>query len=184
MKTKSNKNKNHFDVLIVVPLSVELEALLELFQFEEDLSVDDYQINRLKSPIDNVSVCLIKLKEMGNAAARAACEHFLKIYSVGIIICYGIAGGLKKDLKLGDVCVSHRILDLSDQLKIGENSDGISISPSPKYFDVDRNICSKLAFMCENPVYRRLKSDWEEDSLEVYLNLEAEISERFQSIKD
>ena len=136
--------------------------MFDIFPYEDDVSNDDFLINRVNSPTSEVSVYLIKLKRPGNAAAREACNHFFAHYTVGLVISYGIAGALSKDLKLGDVCISHNILDLSEQSKIQDSNGTPSISLSPRHLDVEIRLCSRLSFMCENPAYGNLKRGWEE----------------------
>ena len=164
--------KPHIDVLVLVPLTQELDCLFDVFKYEKDLSDEDFQFNKLQSPTTGLTLCLVKLKEMGNAAARDACNFVLQRYTIGLVVCYGIAGGLKKDVRLLDVCVSHRILDLTDQSKIEDHKGAISISPSPRPMDVDASLCSRLAFMCENPAYSELRQGWEEACLELLLETE------------
>ena len=175
--------KPHIDVLVVVPLKQELDCLFEVFEYEEDWSDEDFQFNKIRSPSNCLTLYLVKLKEMGNAAARDACNFVLQKYSVGLIVCYGIAGGLKKDIKLLDVCVSHRILDLTDQSKIEDHNGAVSISPSPRHMDVDPSLCSRLAFMCENPAYNDLRRGWEEACLELLLTAEAENPSEYKVLR-
>lgn len=177
------EDKLHIDVLLVVPLAEELECIYDVFEYEADLSEGTFQFTKISSPTPELSVYLIKLKEMGNAAARDACNFVLGRYTVGLVVCYGIAGALKKDLKLGDVCVSHRILDLSDQFKVEDEREAISISPSPKHMEVDINLCSRLAFLCEHPMYRCLKNTWKDECLEFLLTVETNHPVTFAGFK-
>ena len=176
--------KPHIDVLIVVPIAVELEALYQVFPYEGDTEDDTFQFTRVHSPNTAISVYVIKLQEMGNAPARDACTHVLERYTVGLIICYGIAGGLKNDLRLGDVSVSQHILDLTDQFKIQEQNGSTSIALSPRHIAVDIHLCSRLAFLCEHPKFRDLKVLWTESCLEYLLNVEANYPNEFDAIKD
>ena len=175
--------KPHIDVLIVVPLAEELDCIYKVFPYESDHSSNGFQFNKVTSPTLGVSVFVIKLQEMGNAAARDACNFVFNHYTVGLLVCYGIAGGLKKDLKLGDVCVSHQILDLSDQFKIEDNMGALAIAPSPKHLAVDINLCSRFAFMCEHPMYAELREGWKEDCLEFALTIETDHPDSFERFK-
>ena len=171
------------DVLVVVPLSEELEVFYEVFPYEEDLSERDFLISKVKSPTPSISVYLIKLKRMGNAAARDACNYFLARYTVGLIICYGIAGGLQKDLRLGDVCISHDVLDLSDQSKIEDQDGALAISLSPTHLDVELNLCSRFGFVCENPAYANLKHGWEAAYQDYLSTLQCKFPKEFPNIR-
>ena len=175
--------KPHIDVLIVVPLAEELDCIYKVFPYESDHSSNGFQFSKVTSPTPTISVFVIKLQEMGNAAARDACNFVFNQFTVGLVICYGIAGGIKKDLKLGDVCVSHEILDLSDQFKIEDDMGALAIAPSPKHLGVDINICSRFAFMCEHPMYADLREGWKEDCLEYALTVETDHPDTFESFK-
>ena len=176
-------SRPHIDVLLVIPLAEELECIFKVFPYQCDCSDANFQLNKITSPTDEISVYLVKLREMGNAAARDACNFVLNRYTVGLVICYGIAGGLKKDLLLGDVCVSHRILDISDQFKVEDKKGAVSIAPSPKHLEVDITLGSRLAFMCEHPHYANLKEGWKEACLEYYLTMETQHSSIFEQFK-
>ena len=128
---------SHIDVLVVVPLDEELDRFFEVFEFSDDVTFKDHFVGRVKHPSSEITICIVKLSEPGNTAARAACLEVLKQYSVGLIVSYGIAGGIKKDLELTDVCVSHNVLDLTDQSKIEDGQDGLHFSPSPRHMEVN-----------------------------------------------
>ena len=83
---------------------------------------------------------------------------------------------------MADVCVSHRILDASDKFKVEDQKDAVSISLCPRFLDVDRGLCSRLAFMCENPAYEKLKLGWEETCIESILTIETNHPEKFKKI--
>ena len=168
------KPKPYIDVMIIVPIAEELKSLFEIFEYEADVSDENFQINQLKSPTNEISIYMIKLREQGNVAAREACNYFLEKFSVGLIVCYGIAGAVKKDVKLADVCVSHRILDFTDQSKLEESNDDTSISYNVKQIEVERTLCTRLAFLSENPAYRSLREEWQEACLEIHLNFESD----------
>ena len=183
MERHMSDAKQHIDVLIVVPLAEELDCIYKVFPYESDHSDNGFQFSKVTSPTPTLSTYVIKLKEMGNAAARDACNFVFHNFTVGLVVCYGIAGGLKKDLKLGDVCVSHRVLDLSDQFKIEDKMGALAIAPSPKPLGVDINLCSRFAFMCEHPLYADLREGWKEDCLEFALNVETDHPEEFENFK-
>lgn len=176
-------HRPHIDVLLVVPLAEELDRIYEIFPYVSDHSEEDFHFTKVLSPTSNQSLFVVKLKGMGNGPARDACNFVFERHTVGLIVCCGIAGGLKKDLKLGDVCVSHSVLDLSDQFKIEDKFTDMKIAPSPKHLEVDRNICSRLAFLSEHPRYTELRQGWRDDYLEFLLSIEADHGEEFERFK-
>ncbi len=172
---------SHIDVLIVVPLNEELESILEVFEFHDDLSFRDHLVGRVHRSDQETSICVVKLAEPGNTAARAACLEVLQHYSVGLIVSYGIIGGIKKDLRLADVCVSHNVLDLTDQGKIEDSHDGLSFSPSPRHMEVNRNLCSRLSFLGTNPTYTLFRNQWHDNYINMLSEIELKFGKSFES---
>ena len=148
--------KLHIDFAFVVPLAEELEALIDAFGFKAELTVGDFQISELKSPNSDTRVCLIKQDRMGHGSARDVTRHLLDHYSVGILCSFGIAGALSDDVKLGDVCVSQTVIDLTDGGKIADDKR----THSPKHYRVERGLCTRLAFLTENPPCQHLAREW------------------------
>jgi len=175
---------SHIDVLIVVPLNEELDRLFEVFEFSEDLSIQDHFVGRVHHSTQEISICIVKLAEPGNTAARAACLEVLQRYSVGLIVSYGITGGIKKDLQLSDVCVSHNVLDLTDQGKVEDGHDGLNFSPSPRHMEVNRNLCSRLSFLETNPTYARYRDLWHENYINMLSHLEEKVGKSFDASRE
>lgn len=148
--------KPHIDFAFVVPLEEELGALFDAFGFKADLTIGDFQISELKSPNSDIRVCLIKQDRMGHGSARDVTRHLLDRYSVGILCSFGIAGALSDDVKLGDVCVSQTVIDLTDGGKIADDKR----AHSPKHYRVERGLCTRLAFLTENPPCQHLAREW------------------------
>ena len=150
----------YIDFAFVVPLEEELQALVDVFGYEADLSIDDFQITELASPNAAIRICLIKQHNMGQSAARSACDHLLSHYRIGIVCSFGIAGALSTDLQLGDVCISQTVYDLTDNAKYADLDEQMDLQFSPKTFHVARALCSRLAFLTQNPALLGAKTAW------------------------
>jgi nucleoside phosphorylase len=68
----------------------------------------------------------------------------LEDYSIGIAICVGIAGGLSKDLNIGDVCHSGTVMDLLDNAKISKKGSKTVISFSPEHYETPRLLSNQF----------------------------------------
>ena len=100
------------------------------------------------------------------------------------MVCYGIAGGIKKDVKLGDICVSQRVLELSEQSKIEDNKEGLEISLSPRVIETNRTLCTLFAFLTQNPEFRQLKGHWEDAHIETILEFEDKHPIQYDTVRD
>ena len=152
--------KPYLDMALIVALQEELDAVLEVLKFKTDLTIDDFQITECVSPNRAVRVCIVKQHEMGHSAARAACEHLLSHYRIGIVCSFGIAGGLSTDLHLGDICISQTVYDLTDNAKYVDSNNHVDVQFSPTPYHVDRGLCSRLAFLTQNPALSTIRSLW------------------------
>ena len=152
--------KAHIDLALVIPLEEELKEVLEVFGFERDLTVDEFLITEITSPAEGIRVCLIKQDQMGQASSRAATQHLLDNFTVGVLCSFGIAGGLSKDLNLGDICVSQTLYDLTHKGKVLDTQNGIDLNFSPSSYAVDRSLCTRLSHLTVNPALRDLNASW------------------------
>ena len=160
MVTAMATDKPFLDLALVISLQEELEAVIEVFGFKTDLTISDFQITELKSPNEHFRICLIKQHQMGQSAARAACDHLLAQYDVGILCSFGIAGALSSDINLGDICVSQTLYDLTDNTKYVDANDRMDVNFSPRPYHVERGLCSRLAFLTQNPALSERKLEW------------------------
>ena len=154
------KDKPYLDMALVLPLPEELDAVIHVFGFKADLTVSDFQITELNSPNENIRICLIKQHQMGQSAARLACDHLLSHMDIGILCSFGIAGALSADTKLGDICVSQMLYDLTENSKYVDTNKQMDIHFSPRPFHVERGLCSRLAFLTQNPALSERKRAW------------------------
>ena len=74
--------KPHIDVLLVVPLAVELQALYRIFPYDCDIGEETFQFTRVNSPNNRTSVAVIKLKDKGK-----------RVCSRSMCICFGTSHG-------------------------------------------------------------------------------------------
>lgn len=116
-------SKKVVDVVVHIPLEDELRQFVELFPIEEEFPTDLNLLATVRAP-GGFSVGLVLQEKMGRAAAQAACLTALEVFSCKAYICLGIAGGLSKDLNLGDVCYTGTLIDVYDNSKVIDGTDG------------------------------------------------------------
>lgn len=108
--------KKHFDIIVNILLEEELLAFLNVFEHFEDLSTDTQYRCAVQTGTDATMLVVLQ-DDMGKSSAANSATEALSEFSCSLFVCLGIAGGLSKDLKLGDVCYSGNVLDVNENAK-------------------------------------------------------------------
>ncbi len=152
----------HFDILVVSPLELELARFFEVFPSIADLSTDTRLIHQVDSGNPAYSMLVVHQEEIGRASAQLASQYCLGKYSFGLIVCLGIAGGLSKDLKLGDVCYSRILIDVYENAKVSDSSKGgTDLELAPITYRVASDIISAMNFVRTQPAYYPSYVNWQ-----------------------
>jgi nucleoside phosphorylase len=109
--------REYFDVAIIVPLEEELHQVMDTFDPVEDRLTDTEFRYIVSTPVPYLRVLVAQQEDMGRANAIRTTSNILRDFDVGLLICIGIAGGVSKDMFLGDVCYSGNIIDILDNSK-------------------------------------------------------------------
>lgn len=156
------RNKTHFDIIVNIPLEEELRAFLNIFQHKEDFS-NDAQYRCTVHTGTDLTMLVVVQDEMGKSSASNSATEVLNEFSCNLFICLGIAGGLSKDLKLGDVCYSGNVLDVNDNAKTTDNKEGgISLELSPFTYRTDKALSLALDFVRRDPISRTKYEEWQQ----------------------
>lgn len=155
--------KPSFDLAVLVPLELELEAFFEEFPSIKNLSTDAFFAHEVDSDVEGLSMVVVHQIEMGHSAAGDAIKDLLAQYDVRMVVCIGIAGGLSGDLRLGDVCYSGQVIDVYENSKaedaLGEDS-GVNLKISPKYYSTPDAITRSLNYIRTQPDVSHLHKEW------------------------
>jgi nucleoside phosphorylase len=125
--------KRYFDAIIVVPLEEEFAVAVEHFQVDEDLSNSKHLRLAVSTSGKHLHILLVKQAAMGRTASQEAALDCLDEFDAGILICFGIAGGLSSDVVIGDICYSGRIIDVLDNVKASDtpgSKQDLTLSPT------------------------------------------------------
>lgn len=125
MRSHSNSRKkqdkdssgNKVSILLVIPLREEFERLTEVFSLkwrQKLIGTELYYFAQKGS----IKIAAITLLEMGNQPALDQTRNAIEVVDPEVVICVGIGGSLKDDLKLGDVAVSRVIAEIVDAAKV------------------------------------------------------------------
>lgn len=159
--------KTFVDVAIIAALEEENEELYKFFPPEDDISSDELQVFRMTPGELNCTVILVLLPRMGKSEANLATRKVLEKFDVGLFACVGIGGGVSKDLKLGDVCYSGPIIDITEHAKVkdgapdGGKADGkVTISLSPTSYETPKKLWIAFNFFRTKPTLRNAYDAW------------------------
>lgn len=157
--------KIHFDIIVNIPLEEELNAFLSIFEHKEDYS-NDAQYRCTVQTGTEVTMLVVVQDEMGRSSASNSATEALNEFTCDLFICLGIAGGLSKDLKLGDVCYSGNVLDVNDNAKTTDGGEGaINLELSPFTYRTDKALSLALDFVRRDPVSRIGYKEWQQSRL-------------------
>ena len=151
-----------FDVLLVFALEEELQALYRFADYKRDLSSNNHLIIEVRNPDHDVSFLAVLQNDMGKEAAANAVEAVLEEHLVRLIATVGIAGGLSKDLQLGDVAYTGAVIDLIENQKIKDDTEGgTKIAFSPNHYETPSSLTWALNMTRVHPENAKLYQKWQ-----------------------
>lgn len=113
-------NSQKATILVFVALPEEHDRLLELIPPNEAISDSEHVFVEHEVDADGFRVVSVLSRGMGNDDAFDATAAGIKKFNPNMVVCIGIAGSLTDDLKIGDVCISNEIVDISQNMKVTE----------------------------------------------------------------
>lgn len=134
------------DLIVQIPLEEEYLQFVSIFTTKENRTEGVNATYVVDAP-SSLRVIVTLQEKMGRTAALSACMAALDRFNPKLYVCLGIAGGLSKDLKLGDVCYTGTLVDVLDNSKITDNaSGGIDVAFAPEFYDTDRRLTAAIGF--------------------------------------
>ena len=166
--------KRHLDIMIIVPLPEEHDALQQIFEPGEDLSDQEYIVSLYDVPGSTVSVASILQPAMGKSAAMETVRYAESRFDVNLYVVLGIAGSLSSDNALGDVCYSGTVYDITNNIAAGQTDSGqLTSALSPNVYHSNERLIRSLAFFRNHPQTKAHFVKWK-DECSIWLNLLAE----------
>lgn len=92
------RERQYFDLAVVVPLEDEIISSMEVFPSLEDLSTATTFCRVVDSGSSDVLMIVMPQQAMGRTAASAAAGLLLAEYDIGLVVCLGIAGSMSDDM--------------------------------------------------------------------------------------
>lgn len=153
-------SKEFFDIVVIIPLEEEMREFLGVFRTHENKTTDSNITYGISGP-NGVSILAIMQETMGHSAALKTATFALERYSCSLAISLGIAGGFSKDVSLGTVCYSGKIIDVYNNAKVTDGkSGGISFEPSPDFYQTAKQVSGPMGFVRVMPELQTSYEDW------------------------
>lgn len=148
-----------YDVAVIVPLEQEVSEVLDVFTFVENHSTDTALRIQVHAGTEH-RILVIQQNEPGKENAARTARHLLSEFDIGLIVCIGIAGSISNDLRLGDVCYSGTVMDVTENGKAEDVPSGIKLSLCSTYYETPLNITSALSFSRTFPEHKERYNEW------------------------
>jgi len=125
------KSNLKIDFAVIATLDEEYKAVKEVFQLQEKDLKTEKNFSYYYKKIEEVGVAFFKFPERGNSNSSSQTTEIIRNFSPRFIILVGIAGGVKKNINLGDVAVSDNLkyYEYKKISKEREEHRDISIDP-------------------------------------------------------
>jgi len=169
-------------ILVFVALPEEHDRLLEWFPTLDAIPDKEFVFAEHNIDTDGFRLISVLAKQMGADNAADATAAGIERFSPDLVVCVGIAGSLTQDLKIGDVCVSNEVIDISQNMKIAEvapvkrfrsrrgrkqprpSGTRTVIEFSPKPFPVPPELSASFRFLRSHPILKGDLAKWAKEA--------------------
>lgn len=163
--------KRLVDIVVHIPLEAEYNEFVAVFPVIEEFPSELNLLACVEAP-NGFKIGVVLQEKMGRSAAQAACEVAFEAFEFKAYVCLGIAGGLSKDLDLGDVCYTGTLIDIYDNAKVTDAaSGGLDIQFAPEFYSTLDKITAALGFVRTLSQLRDCHKDWQETQCRFAENL-------------
>lgn len=179
--------KEYFDLLIVVPMEIELAELCKVFAIKEDRTGQGQFVGALDVAPIPLTALVVLLPEVGVLSANNTTRQVLSEYDVGLIVSYGVAGRISDDLKLFDVCYTGTVLDITQNQRITDTKQsgkGLNIDLTTKQHQTPQHLTNVLNHMRVRPVLVEQYQKWRSQQEQAACDRLAEIGMKPQRISE
>ena len=134
------KNIKTVDAIIYAPLEAEYLGVQAEFSPSKATPVDGDSFTGYMTKINQRDVVVVTGFDFGNAESQAIWREVLEQFIPSVAICVGIAGGISKDARLGDVFFGSSVQDLTQRQKRQKVAGKVSTAYDPIAFNPDEDI--------------------------------------------
>lgn len=153
--------KEFLDLLVVVPLELELKEFLSIFPLIENKTTESNFQGTINLGIPDLKGFVILQDKMGASSAARAMRSVLRNYDIGMVVCLGIAGALTDDLGLLDVCYTGDLIDVGENTRVSDTESGeMLIDFDPTYHSTPKVLTQAVNYSRIVPEVAKLHDDW------------------------
>lgn len=139
---QSVEKASEVDVAIIVALREEFRHLHASIPGAIPIELGGHQYYR--SNIGDYSIVAAFVGDMGPVAAALASSRLIETWKPRNVVLLGIAGGVSKDVALGDVVVGTQVDSYLDAGKAVDDEHAFALLPSGAAFRADRQLVSRV----------------------------------------
>lgn len=147
-------------VIALIALAEEHLVFQNIFPVVGDHSTETHIILEHSAGRDGFRLISILALQMGSQSALLSANRAIELFSPDLMVVIGIAGGLDKDIMIGDVCVSNEVIDVLHNTKIQDANGKSEISFAPDFYNIDAELVSSFTFLRVHPGYQGLYKNW------------------------
>jgi nucleoside phosphorylase len=157
----------YIDIVLVVPLEIELQEVLSVFPLKQDLTTPAMFRGIVDLGDTEISALVVHQESMGKTAAARALRSITKEYKCGLAVSIGIAGSLSSDANLLDVCYSGELIDVGENSRVSDGSSGsLNIDFSPTFYSTEKSLTQAINYSRIIPNIKCLHEKWGIEQLE------------------
>jgi nucleoside phosphorylase len=177
-KAVSDQTPSIATILVFVALPEEHDRFLEKFPSCNSILDSKFVYVEHDIQTDGFRMISVLAEGMGIDNAYDATAAGIARFKPNLIVCLGIAGSLTTDFKIGDVCVSSEVIDISQNIKISEvqptrkrrpsnrtkvqrpQASRTVVELSPKPFSILPDLSASFRFLRSHPTLKADLADW------------------------
>lgn len=154
---------------IVALLALPEEQLVfqETFPYVEDCSIGRRICLVHNSGHEDIRLISVLAEQMGAQSAADSAALAIQHFSPNLVVVLGIAGGISKDVTVGDVCVSNEVIEILHNNKVSPKRGAADVDFSPTFFHVDPDLVASFTFLTAHPALKSLLDDWLDGTVKV-----------------
>ncbi len=156
------------DVFLITAVAVETNAVLSWGYKWDKLSIEGDSTQYRHACVDcngkQMSIVHVQLSEMGMTSAAAMVSKAIMHFEPRYIMMTGIAAGVEKDVRIGDIMVATEVWDYSSGKyeEITENGvKRVRLSPDPKYISMPKAISDSLEFLDYSELLKTIRLSYQ-----------------------
>lgn len=147
-------------IVALIALKEEFNEFKKVFPYKRDHSTAGSIRIEHESGRDDIRLISILATQMGSQSALISADAAVTAFSADLVVVIGIAGGISKDLQIGDVCVSNEVIDVLHNAKIIDQKGNSAIAFAPDFYTVDADLIASFTFLQVHPDLTNLYDEW------------------------